>query len=163
MGDRLILLSGVSASCWSIRYRYDAYRPEPTTRQGWVPPTMVQYSGLATDQIACIRRLNADGNPELLPVTLADKPLHNLNELEWVGDEIQANVWHTDHIARINPATGIVRVIDLSGLLAYEDRLRDTDVLNGIAINPEDAPGSRVNAGPGFIKSDWKIPSMTPH
>ena len=29
-------------------------------------------------------------------------------------------------------------MINLSGLLADEDRLRDTDVLNGIAINLED-------------------------
>ena len=60
--------------------------------------------------------------------------------------------------ARINPETGIVEgMIDLTGLLAEEDRLRDTDVLNGIAIDPKMVPsGSRVNAGPGFIKSDWK-------
>ena len=60
-----------------------------------------------------------------------------MNELEWVDGEIWANVWQTDEIARIDPGTGdVVGLIDLSGLLPDEDRLRDTDVLNGIAIDP---------------------------
>ena len=72
-----------------------------------------------------------------LPVTLDDRPLRNLNELEWVNGEIWANVWQTDSIARIDPKTGkVTGMIDLTGLLAQEDRLRDTDVLNGIAIDP---------------------------
>ena len=72
-----------------------------------------------------------------LTVTLDDKPLRNLNELEWVNGEIWANVWQTDSIARIDPKTGkVTGMIDLTGLLAQEDRLRDTDVLNGIAIDP---------------------------
>ena len=43
-----------------------------------------------------------------LKVTAAGKPLKNLNELEYVKGEIFANVWQTDHIARIDPATGRV-------------------------------------------------------
>ena len=39
--------------------------------------------------------------------------------------------------ARIDPTTGeVVGLINLAGLLPEEDRLRDTDVLNGIAIDP---------------------------
>lgn len=72
-----------------------------------------------------------------LSVTLDGKPLRNLNELEWVNGEIWANVWQSDLIARIDPETGtITGMIDLTGLLAEEDRLRDTDVLNGIAVDP---------------------------
>ena len=49
----------------------------------------------------------------------------------------RANVWQTDEIARIDPSTGeVVGLINLAGLLPEEDRLRDTDVLNGIAIDP---------------------------
>ena len=77
-----------------------------------------------------------DGKLTQLPVTLKGTPLRNLNELEWVDGEIWANVWQTDEIARIDPGTGeVVGLIDLSGLLPDEDRLRDTDVLNGIAID----------------------------
>ena len=81
--------------------------------------------------------MSGDGKLTPLPVTLSGKPLPNLNELEWVDGEIWANVWQTDEIARIDPVTGkVVGLIDLSGLLPEEDRLRDTDVLNGIAIDP---------------------------
>ena len=72
-----------------------------------------------------------------MPVTLNGEPLRSLNELEWVDGEIWANVWQSDFIARIDPKTGhVVGMINLSGLLAEEDRLRDTDVLNGIAVDP---------------------------
>ena len=78
------------------------------------------------------------GELQVLPVTLDGKPLRNLNELEWVENEIWANIWMTDTIARIDPDSGLVTgVIDLSGLLPDADRLRDTDVLNGIARDPE--------------------------
>ena len=81
--------------------------------------------------------MNGGGKLTQLPVTLKGTPLSNLNELEWVNEEIWANVWQTDEIARIDPSTGeVIGLINLAGLLPEEDRLRDTDVLNGIAIDP---------------------------
>ena len=78
-------------------------------------------------------------------VTDAGKPLSQINELEWVKGEIYANVWMTDRIARIDPATGAVRGwIDLTGLLGKphgEGRFGEPDVLNGIAY---DAEGDRL-------------------
>lgn len=60
-----------------------------------------------------------------------------LNELEWIGGEIWANVYTTDRIVRIDPATGAVTgVVDARGLLRTEDRDIHTDVLNGIAHDP---------------------------
>ncbi len=59
----------------------------------------------------------------------------NLNELEWVDGEIYANVWLTNRIARIDPASGhVVGWIDLTGLFD-NSQLPDpgNDVLNGIA------------------------------
>jgi len=82
--------------------------------------------------------LAAGGKITVLPVRLLGKPVRNLNELEWVDGEIWANVWQTDRIVRIQPDTGeVTGVIDLTGLLPEDDRLRDTDVLNGIARHPE--------------------------
>lgn len=82
--------------------------------------------------------LAAGGQVEVLPVTLGGQPIRHLNELEWVDDEIWANVWQTDQIVRIDPATGqVTGTINLAGLLPDEDRLRDTDVLNGIARHAE--------------------------
>ncbi|MSU22337.1 MAG: glutaminyl-peptide cyclotransferase [Opitutus sp.] len=71
-----------------------------------------------------------------IDVVAAGKPVSQLNELEWINGEIFANVWQTDEIVRIDPATGSVRgVIDFSGLLAPADRGPETDVLNGIAYD----------------------------
>lgn len=63
-------------------------------------------------------------------------PVTRLNELEWIGGEVWANIWQTDRIARINPQTGnVVRWINLAGLLPEDERLLDTNVLNGIAYD----------------------------
>ena len=61
-------------------------------------------------------------------------PVTQLNELEYVRGEIYANVWHTDRIARIAPATGkVLGWIDLTGLLPQSQRSNPDAVLNGIA------------------------------
>ena len=64
-------------------------------------------------------------------------PVKFLNELEFVGGDIFANVWRSPRIVRIAPDSGrVTGVIDLSALV---DRLRrepSTDVLNGIATIP---------------------------
>ena len=71
-------------------------------------------------------------------VTANGKPIDQLNELEWVKGEVFANIWQTDKIVRINPASGrVVGWIDLTGLLPQADRVANyTDVLNGIAYDP---------------------------
>ncbi|TAK14769.1 MAG: hypothetical protein EPO35_09070 [Acidobacteria bacterium] len=63
-------------------------------------------------------------------------PVDRLNELEFVNGEVFANVWHTDRIARIDPATGTVTGwIDLRGLLKFDDVTDPEAVLNGIAYD----------------------------
>jgi glutaminyl-peptide cyclotransferase len=71
-----------------------------------------------------------------LSVTDRDKPVKNLNELEYVRGEIYANIWETERIARISPRTGkVIAWIDLSGLIDKR-QLTDPDaVLNGIAYD----------------------------
>lgn len=73
-----------------------------------------------------------------IDVTADGKPLANLNELEWVKGELYANVWLTNRIARIDPASGkVVGWIDLTGLGPDPSTLPDptNDVLNGIAYD----------------------------
>ena len=72
-------------------------------------------------------------------VAAQGRPVSQLNELEWVAGEVFANIWQTDTIARIDPATGQVSGwIDLTGLLSNEDRRgSNAEVLNGIAYDPE--------------------------
>jgi glutaminyl-peptide cyclotransferase len=76
-------------------------------------------------------------------VTADGVPVTNLNELEWVDGEIYANVWLTNRIARIDPATGhVVGWIDLAGLFDVSTLpVPMNDVLNGIAW---DAQGKRL-------------------
>lgn len=63
-------------------------------------------------------------------------PVAMLNELEYVGGVVYANVWQTDRIAIIDPQTGWVNGwIDLAGLLEPEDYVQAVDVLNGIAYD----------------------------
>lgn len=73
-----------------------------------------------------------------IPVTIGGNPVERLNELEYVKGEIFANIWTTERIARIDPATGAVKGwIDLAGVLPAPDRTGEVDVLNGIAYDPQ--------------------------
>jgi len=66
-------------------------------------------------------------------------PVKMLNELEYVKGELYANVWQTEFVLRIDPATGtILGAIDFVGILPQDDRAGDTDVMNGIAYDAED-------------------------
>lgn len=138
--DRLVLLS------WRERVMLVYQLPDMTLigqsalpGQGWgaTHTGSVMWFSDGSDRLFSAD-LTGGGTLASVSVTLNGQPLRNLNELEWVDGEIWANVWQTDQIARIDPASGkVVGLIDLTGLLLEEDRLRDTDVLNGIAIDPQ--------------------------
>ena len=66
----------------------------------------------------------------------AGRLVPQLNELEWIDGEIWANVWTTDRVARIAPATGDVKSwVDLSSLWPRAERQPPADVMNGIAYD----------------------------
>jgi glutaminyl-peptide cyclotransferase len=72
-----------------------------------------------------------------LSVTENGLPLSYLNELEFINGFIYANIWQTNYIVKIDPATGhVTGRIDLSSL-SYESRNKNpnVDVLNGIAYD----------------------------
>ncbi len=70
-------------------------------------------------------------------VTDAGRSVGQLNELEWIEGEVWANVWMTDRIARITPATGVISAwVDLTTLWPLTRRTPSADVLNGIAYDP---------------------------
>lgn len=122
-------------------------RRVPTAGQGW---------GLCFDGTRLVR---TDGSARLrfhdtatfaetggVDVTLDGQPLPELNELECVDGTVWANVWRTDRIVAIDPASGrVTAVVDASGLLTAAER-RSTDVLNGIAA-----------AGPGEFLLTGKL------
>jgi glutamine cyclotransferase len=76
-------------------------------------------------------------------ITVRDggRPVARLNELEVVKGEILANVWQSERIAIITPASGrVAGWVDLHGLLDPRESA-GVDVLNGIAY---DAKGDRL-------------------
>jgi glutaminyl-peptide cyclotransferase len=109
--------------------------------EGWglatVGPRLYMSDGSST-----LRIIDPVGFREVqrLQVREADKPVWMLNELELVGDELWANIYETNLVARIVPATGeIVGWIDLGALLTPGERAdveRRGGVANGIAYDP---------------------------
>ena len=87
-------------------------------------------------------------------VTRDGAPLRELNELEWIGGYVWANVWQTDQIVVIDPADGkVVAELNLSGLLGAAERTGREDVLNGIAY---DAASKRLFVtGKNWPKLFW--------
>lgn len=62
----------------------------------------------------------------------------DLNELEYIKGEIWANIWMTDLIARIDPASGkVLAYIDLKGIMNDPSFDTSSNVLNGIAYDSE--------------------------
>lgn len=67
------------------------------------------------------------------------RSINQLNELEYIKGEIYANVWGSNFIVRIDPATGkVLGVVNFAGLLAPQDYFPGMDVLNGIAYDAAD-------------------------
>lgn len=73
-----------------------------------------------------------------LKVKDGDRPVHQLNELEFAEDLIWANVWQEPVILAIDPQTGNVKgAADLSELVRPNNTHPGKSVLNGIAYDPE--------------------------
>jgi len=80
-----------------------------------------------------------------LTVTLDGAPLAELNELEWIEQRegrparLLANIWQSDTIVAIDPATGhVTGKLDCSALYPLGQRAPHADVLNGIALDADD-------------------------
>ena len=67
-------------------------------------------------------------------VTIDGEPVTQLNELECVDGQVWANVWPSDVLVRLDPASGrVTAAVDATGLLDPEQRANADAVLNGIA------------------------------
>ena len=95
---------------------------------------------ILSDGSATLRFLDPETFELKRTIAVADhgKPVDQLNELEYVHGEIYANVWMSNRIARISPATGaVLGWIDLTGLLPVIEQSSRDAVLNGIAYDPK--------------------------
>lgn len=93
---------------------------------------------ILSDGTATLRFLDPVTFKVLRSVKVTDhgQPVTQLNELEYIHGEVYSNIWHSDRIARISPATGkVLGFIDLTGLLPASQRSNPEAVLNGIAYD----------------------------
>ena len=112
-------------------------RSFPFDGEGWCL-THDAKSLILSDGTATLRFYDPLKFNETKSITVKDhgKPVDQLNELEFIHGQIYANVWHSDRIARISPATGaVLGWIDLSGLLPASEHSTAEAVLNGIAYD----------------------------
>ena len=127
-------------------YDVDSFRPVSQFHyagEGWAL-THDDHHLIMSDGSSDLRLLDPERLTEIgrIHVTCDGRPIHNVNELEWVKGEIYANVWLTSLIVRIDPATGAIRgVVDLTELTPPAVKGVADDVLNGIAY---DAAGDRL-------------------
>jgi glutamine cyclotransferase len=142
-GEGLALLQGrLYQLTWKahVGYVYDATTLARTDSfsyggEGW---------GLATDGTSLIMSDGSDSLRFLSPATFTVErvvhvryqgaPVVQLNELELVGSDLFANVYQTNTILRLDPATGQVRdVLHFEDLYPPNQRPASADVMNGIA------------------------------
>jgi len=106
--------------------------------EGWGMTTDGQYL-IMSDGSNILTYLQPDSVTPVktLQVNKNGMAVDQLNELEYIKGFIYANVFMTDQIVKIDPATGnVVGVLDLSSL-TYEAKAkyRNAEVLNGIAYD----------------------------
>lgn len=110
------------------------------TKEGWglvaVEKSLVMSNG--SDKLLFFHPENMQFYKSLNVVSNRGKQAQ-LNELEYDGHYIYANVWMTNEITVINPRSGRVEaIIDCTNLVRQEKRALqnpDSDVLNGIAYS----------------------------
>lgn len=138
-GDRIVLLT------WQNKighvYEKNDFTPAGNftyNSEGWgittVGDRLVMSDGTGTLRWLDPATLAVTGS---VAVTENGNAISRLNELEYIDGEIWANIWLTDRVVRIDPATGYVTgTIDFGGLLTPAER-KLTDVLNGIAYDAQ--------------------------
>jgi glutaminyl-peptide cyclotransferase len=125
------------------RFSLSLLRTFPYEGEGW-GLTHDKTQLIMSDGTSYLRFLDPKSFRETarIQVTDHDRPVENLNELEYVRGEIYANIWHADKIVRISPRTGkVLGWIDLSGIIDKRELEGSDAVLNGIAY---DAAGDRL-------------------
>ena len=136
VGDELYQLTWTSGRAFVLRLKdFSLVREHRYAGEGW---------GLAYDGA---RLVMSDGSATLrfrdpttfrvereLEVREGVRAIEALNELEVVNGSVFANVWRSDRVARIDPASGAVTGwLDLSSIAARERSAGSAGVANGIA------------------------------
>lgn len=140
----VILGGSLYVLTWESRlaFKYDAQTLEYQAsynypREGW---------GLTTDGT---RLIASDGSSNLffldenfktlktVKVRMGNRPVADLNELEYIDGKVWANIYLTGMVVIIDPETGYVEATVDCGALKPSSKAVDADVLNGIAWDGE--------------------------
>ncbi|UCD36362.1 MAG: glutaminyl-peptide cyclotransferase [Nitrospiraceae bacterium] len=138
--NRLIQLTWRSGT--GFVYDRDTFRPLDTfsyTGEGWGithdGKQLIMSDG--TEQLTFLNPATYQVT-ERISVHDRGRPVTMLNELEYIGGAVYANVWRTDTIAVIDPGSGRVTAwIDLEELSRQAGGDRMVRTLNGIAYDKE--------------------------
>jgi len=143
-GEGLTVLGGSATQLTWTQHLLHTFDPASLTAtgargyrfEGWGLTTNGQLL-IASDGSATLRWLDPAGLRVTKTVTVKDQgvAISDLNELEYRHGIIWANVWHSDRIALIDPASGKVRA--WLNMARLRQRLSfPGEVLNGIARDP---------------------------
>lgn len=120
------------------RYSFALLRTFKYEGEGW-GLTHDNTHLIMSDGTAYLRFLDPQSFHVTRRIHVVDESGHavdNLNELEYIGGEIYANIWHKDEIVRISPETGkIIGRINLGGIIDKRTLGEGDAVLNGIAYD----------------------------
>lgn len=142
-GGRLVQLSWREETAWVYDLDLRLLATLRYPGEGWGLTTMQTPDGerlVLSDGTPWLQFLRPDtlAKTGRVMVRLRDQPVQRLNELEALRGEILANIWHSDQVAVIDPASGAVRGwFDFSPLrsrLVWPDGQRPAETdLNGLA------------------------------
>ena len=123
------------------KHTFDLLQEFTYPTEGWG----ITYDGsrlIMSDGTATLYFLDPETFERIDQVEVRDiDPVIKLNELEYIQEEIYANIWREEKIAIISPSTGqVTGWVNLEGIQESEN-LGTEDVLNGIAY---DAQGDRL-------------------
>src|SRR5581483_4493184 len=140
-GSTLIQLTWTSHKAFVYdRFSFSLQRTMPYEGEGW-GLTHDDTQLILSDGTSFLRFLDPKSFRVTRRLRVTDqsgRPIDNLNELEYIGGEIYANVWQTDEIVRISPRTGkVLGRIDLKGIIDKRELRGEGAVLNGIAYDAQ--------------------------
>ena len=136
-GDRIYQLTWLSEKAYVYDLKGNIIKTIPYKGEGWGITTDGTRLFLS-DGTSLIRQVNPEtfATEGVISVTLNGSSLELINELEWIEGSIWANVYLTDYIVEIDPATGkIVGYADLAPLRELLKGNPEAEAMNGIAYN----------------------------
>lgn len=139
LGEMIYQLTWTDRKVHVYNLQGERFRSVTRSGEGWGLTTDGEWLYLS-DGSDKIFKVNPETlrNESYISVKRAGEAVEFLNELEWIDGRIWANVYMSDDIVVINPATGVVEaVMDCRNLLPASERDDNTDVLNGIAYDKE--------------------------